>query len=122
VVITRVAAAILAVGDQDVMAAFLVDGLGFTKTTDAEMWPGARWVELTPPGGGTSVVLNAAKDFGREPDAGYPMTFACADLEATAAELRAAGLDVRGPVVEDWGSYVEVTDPEGRKLLVRAGE
>jgi hypothetical protein len=24
--------------------------------------------------------------------------------------------------VEDWGSYVEVTDPEGRKLLVRAGE
>jgi lactoylglutathione lyase len=117
-VISRVAAAIVAVADQDVMAAFFVDRLGFETVRDAEMWPGARWVEVAPPGGGTSVVLSAAADFGREPDPVYPMTFACADLAATAAQLRAAGVEVTDPVTEPWGSYIRVTDPEGRQLLV----
>ncbi len=116
--ITRIATAILAVADQDQMAAFFVDRLGFTKTIDAEMWPGARWVEVTPLDGGTGLVLSAAKDFGREPDPQYPMTFACADLAATAAQLRAAGVEVTEPVTEGWGSYIRVTDPEGRQLLV----
>lgn len=116
--ISRVATAILAVADQDVMAAFFVERLGFEKVTDAEMWPGARWVEVVPPGGGTGVVLSAAKDFGREPDPAYPMTFACSDLAATAAQLRAAGVEVTDPVTEPWGSYLRVTDPEGRQLLV----
>jgi predicted enzyme related to lactoylglutathione lyase len=117
-VITRIATAILAVADQDQMAAFFVDRLGFTKTIDAEMWPGARWVEVTPPGGGAGLVLSAAKDFGRDPDPQYPMTFGCAELAATAAQLRAAGIEVTEPVTESWGSYVRVTDPEGRQLLV----
>jgi len=117
-VISRVATAIVAVADQDVMAAFFVEKLGFATTTDAEMWPGARWVEVAPPGGGTGVVLNAAKDFGRDPDPAYPMTFACADLAVTATELRAAGVEVTEPVTEAWGSYIRVTDPEGRQLLV----
>jgi len=33
-------------------------------------------------------------------------------------ELRAAGVEVIDPVTESWGSYVQVTDPEGRQLLV----
>ena len=116
--ISRVATAILAVADQDEMAAFFVGRLGFEKVVDAEMWPGARWVEVVPPGGGTGIVLSAAKEFGREPDTAYPMTFACADLAATADELRSAGLEVTEPVTEPWGSYIRVTDPEGRRLLV----
>ena len=116
--ISRVATAILAVADQDVMAAFFVDALGFEKVRDAEMWPGARWVEVAPPGGGTGVVLSAAKDFGRDPDVAYPMTFACADLATTAEQLRAAGVEATEPVTEPWGSYIRVTDPEGRQLLV----
>jgi predicted enzyme related to lactoylglutathione lyase len=116
--ITRIATAILAVTDQDQMAAFFVERLGFTKTIDAEMWPGARWVEVAPPGGGTGLVLSAAKDFGRDPDPQYPMTFGCADLAATAAQLRAAGVEVTEPITEGWGSYIRVTDPEGRQLLV----
>jgi lactoylglutathione lyase len=117
-VITRVATAVLAVADQDVMAEFFVERLGFEKVLDVEMWPGARWVEVVPPGGGTGVVLSAASAFDRDPDAAYPMTFACADLAATAAQLRAAGLEVTDPVTEPWGSYLRVTDPEGRQLLV----
>lgn len=110
--------AVLTVADQDTMRDFFVDKLGFAAHTDAEMWPGARWVEVAPPGGGTTLVLSAAKDFDREPDPQYPMTFGCADLAATAAELRAAGVEVTDVVQEGWGTYVRVTDPEGRQLLV----
>jgi lactoylglutathione lyase len=117
-VISRIASAILAVADQDEMVAFFVDRLGFAKTTDGQMWPGARWVEVTPPGGGTGLVLNAARDFGREPDVQYPVTFASPDLAATVAQLQAAGVEVTDPVTEPWGSFVRATDPEGRQLLV----
>ncbi|MEJ3654799.1 VOC family protein [Actinomycetes bacterium KLBMP 9759] len=116
--ITRISTAAVVVADQDTMREFFVDKLGFTATTDAEMWPGARWVEVAPPGGGTSLVLSAAKDFDRDPDRQYPMTFGCADLAATAAELKAKGVAVTDPVTEAWGSYIRVTDPEGRQLLV----
>jgi predicted enzyme related to lactoylglutathione lyase len=117
VVITRIAGAILAVADQDVMIAFF-ERLGFTTTTDSEMWPGARWVEVLPPGAQTALVLSPAAAFGRDPDTAYPMTFACDDLNATATALRADGFEVDGPTTEPWGSYIQVADPEGRKLLV----
>lgn len=116
--ISRISGAILAVADQDTMIEFFVGKLGFTLTTDAEMWPGARWVEVTPPGAQTGLVLNAAKDFARDQDAGYPMVFASDDLDATVTGLRAAGVEVTDPVTEPWGSFVTVTDPEGRQFLV----
>ncbi|OLT13087.1 hypothetical protein BJF78_22840 [Pseudonocardia sp. CNS-139] len=115
--IGRIASAVVVVADQDVMLEFF-GRLGFALVRDAEMWPGARWVELAAPEGGSNLVLSSAKDFDREPDTQYPMTFAAADLAATAAELRAAGVEVTDVVTEPWGSYVRVTDPEGRQLLV----
>ena len=116
--IRSISTAIVGVKDQDVMRDFFVEHLGFTVTTDAEMWPGARWLELAPQGGGTGLVLNAAADFGRSGDEGYPMTFAADDLEVTAAQLRAAGIEVEGPTAESWGTYLRVTDPEGRQLVI----
>ncbi|WP_214407952.1 VOC family protein [Pseudonocardia lacus] len=115
---TRVSAALLAVADQDVMVEFFVSVLGFELTTDAEMWPGARWVDVTPPGGQTRVVLSAAKDFDREPDRHYPMIFETPDVDAEAARLRGAGLEVTGPTTEGWGTYVRLSDPEGRELMI----
>lgn len=116
--ITRISSATLAVTDQDVMLDFFVGTLGFEPVTDAEMWPGARWVEVRPPGAATGLVLSRAADFGREPDPAYPMVFACADLAATAERYRAAGATVTDPVHEPWGNFIRVTDPEGRELLV----
>ncbi|MCO1653444.1 VOC family protein [Pseudonocardia humida] len=114
----RVSAAVVAVADQDVMIEFFVSALGFEVGTDAEMWPGARWVDLTPAGGGTRVVLSAAADFDREPDRRYPMILEAPDVAAEAARLRAAGLPVSDPTTEAWGTYVRVTDPEGRELMI----
>lgn len=114
----HISGAILSVADQDVMIDFFVRELGWELTTDQEMWPGARWVDVTPPGAQTRLVLNAAKDFGREPDHGYPMVFETPDLAAELERLRAAGLEVTDPTTEAWGTFVNVTDPEGRQLLV----
>lgn len=44
------------VADQDRTKALFED-FGFTTVMDAELQPGFRWVELAPPGGGTSVSL-----------------------------------------------------------------
>jgi hypothetical protein len=71
-VINRVAAAVVMVGDQDVMLEFFVGRLGFTSVRETETWPGARWVEIAPPDGPDTVVLSAAKDVDREPDTAYP--------------------------------------------------
>lgn len=114
----HISGAILAVADQDVMIDFFVSKLGFELTTDEEMWPGARWVDLTPPGAQTRLVLNAARDFGREPDVGYPMVFETADIVAEVERLRGLGLEVTDPKAEPWGTFVNVTDPEGRQLLI----
>jgi lactoylglutathione lyase len=114
----RISGAILTVADQDVMIEFFVSKLGFELTTDEEMWPGARWVDLTPPGAQTRLVLNAAEDFGREPDLAYPMVFETTDLAVEVERLRGAGLQVSDPTTEKWGTFVQVADPEGRQLLI----
>jgi lactoylglutathione lyase len=116
-VTARIGGAVLAVADQDVMIEFFRK-VGFELTTDREMWPGARWVDMTPPGESTRLVLNAAKDFDRAPDPGYPMVFEAADVRAEADRLRAAGLEVTDPKTEPWGTFVTVKDPEGRDLLI----
>ncbi len=116
--ISRIHWAVLAVADQNTMVEFFVDKLGFEIRTDAEMWPGARWVEVAPKGERTGLVLNRAADFGGEPSTEYPVGFSCVDLKATVEQLRAAGVTVTDPVTEPWGSYIRITDPEDRDFLV----
>lgn len=120
--IDRIAWATVAVADQDVMKDFFVDVLGFSVKADSEMWPGARWLEVAPPNAETSLVLSKAGDFGKEPDSQYPIGLVSGDLLAVVAAARRRGLDATDPASEGWGTFVRVTDPEGRDLLVRASE
>ncbi len=99
---TRISAAVLAVTDQDTMIEFFVSVLGFEPTTDARMRPGARWVDLTPPGAQTRLVLSAAADFDRPPDRHYPLILETPDVAAEAHRLRAAGPAVTDPTTEAW--------------------
>lgn len=120
--IDRIAWATIAVADQDGMQDFFVNVLGFSIKTDAEMWPGARWLEVIPPGAETGLVLSRASDFGREPDKHYPIGLVSRDLAAVVAAARERGLTATEPASEGWGTSVRVTDPEGRELLVRAAD
>jgi lactoylglutathione lyase len=116
--ISQINVVVLYVEDQDRMHRFFVDQLGFETVTDAEMWPGARWLEVRPPGAETGLVLSRATDFQRDADTAYPATFTCQDIRATAQRYAENEVPVSDVVEEPWGTYIRVTDPEGREFLV----
>lgn len=116
--ITHVSVAVMYVADQDASLAFYVDQLGFAKVRDEEMWPGARWLEVAPSGGQTSIVLSSAADFNKQPGDGAYLTFACDDIQATVKQLREAGVTVTDPVEESWGTFIKATDPDGHQVQI----
>ncbi len=54
---TRVVSVSIPVTDQDAALRFYVDVLGCELRTDREVWPGARLVEVVPPGSDVGLVL-----------------------------------------------------------------
>jgi lactoylglutathione lyase len=106
------------VADQDASLDFYAGKLGFEKRRDEEMWPGARWLEVAPPGAQTSIVLSSAGEFEKEPGEGAYLTFACDDIHATVEQLRAAGVTVTDPVEESWGTFIKATDPDGNEVQI----
>jgi catechol 2,3-dioxygenase-like lactoylglutathione lyase family enzyme len=65
---TMVQSVSIPVADQDRALAFYVDVLGCELRTDVEVWPGARFVEVVPPGSRVGLVL-------LPPDSEIPMFF-----------------------------------------------
>jgi lactoylglutathione lyase len=122
--ITHIAFATLYVADQQRSLDFYVDKLGFTVHTDAEMGPGKRWLELALPGSDTKLVVSKAADFETEVDTerGVDFALACDDVKATYDELVAKGVAVSPPVIEPWGAFVQVTDPDGYEIFVSQTE
>lgn len=116
--ITHVSVAVMYVADQEAARHFYVDQLGLEVVRDEEMWPGARWLEVRPRGAQTSIVLSSATDFGKAPGEGAFLTFACDDIHATVAHLRAVGVSVNDPVEEPWGTFVKAVDPDGHEVQI----
>ena len=106
------------VADQDRSLSFYVDQLGFSKLVDEEMWPGARWIEIRPSSGQTSIVISAADQFDKQPGEGAFLMFACDDIHATVEQLRSKGVTVTDPVEESWGTYIKATDPDGHAVQI----
>lgn len=84
---TRVLSVTVPVRDQDAALKFYVDELGFEVRTDAEIWPGARLVEVVPPGSDVGLVL-------LPPDTELPVAVRLATEDASAAFERVQDLDV----------------------------
>ncbi len=112
------------VDDQDRAIAFYTERLGMELVRDTS-YPGQlgeeRWVEVAPPGGkGAALALTLARG---EWKAGA-MTNAIlgsADIDATHAALRAAGVDVDAEVMrapEPVPPMFWLRDSEGNTLLV----
>ena len=106
------------VRDQDAARAFFVDTLGFAPEMDAELQPGFRWVEVSPPGSPVSVALVAASDaYPSGVDTG--IRFTTPDAAAEHAAMTAAGVDVdellRWPGVPP---MFEFRDPDGNTYYV----
>jgi predicted enzyme related to lactoylglutathione lyase len=106
------------VGNQDVALRFYTEQVGFKVATDQEFGDGQRWIELLIPGSDASVALFTPR--GHEDRIGgfQPVTFWCDDVFATAAFLKARGVELTTePVKEVWGTMAKFKDPDGNEFV-----
>src|SRR5580658_3438785 len=85
---TRVLSVSIPVTDQDAALRFYVDVLGCELRTDIEVWPGARLVEVVPPGSDVGLVL-------LPPGSEIPMAVRMGTSDADTAYSRLQGAEVR---------------------------
>ncbi|HEX5409638.1 MAG TPA: VOC family protein [Gemmatimonadaceae bacterium] len=107
------------VRDQDRALAFYTKQLGCRVITDSPFDGTQRWIELGIPRAQTSLVLFTAP--GQETMIGGFMnvTFMADDVEATARELQARGVEfVQEPRREDWGTSAIFKDPDGNQFVL----
>ena len=91
---TSIMSVSLQVADQDRALRFFVDVLGCEVRADVELWPGARWVEVVPPGSEVGIALLTAAS-------GLPIgvRLGTSDADAAHASLTAAGAQVHEDVL-----------------------
>jgi catechol 2,3-dioxygenase-like lactoylglutathione lyase family enzyme len=104
--------------DQDRSIAFYTDVLGFEKSMDASFGPGQRWVEVSPPAGGTSLAIPPLGDARPGIDTGIRLE--TGDAERDHEALMAAGVDVDAEILRYPGVPAMFTfrDPDGNRLYV----
>ena len=116
--IEKIGRVIVPVSDQERAIQFYCETLGCQKTFDAPYGDGHRWVEVTPPGGGTAIGLAPPME-----GSGGVMTgisFDVDDAKAAHEELSAAGVDVDEymPAGQGAPSMFFFRDPDGNTLHI----
>jgi catechol 2,3-dioxygenase-like lactoylglutathione lyase family enzyme len=120
-VITELHTVALYVADQDRARDFYVDVLGFELNADQPGMGGiGRWIEVGPKGAQTSFMLADAAGWHKEDRVGRSadVTLRCDDAEALHAELSAKGVTVSEPETQRFGTFIDITDPDGHRLRV----
>ena len=108
------------VSDQDEGIAFYTEKLGFSVAADLSFGEGGRWVEVAPPGGGTTIALVPPQDE-YKPGRVTGIALESTDPRADHAEFQGKGVDVDA---ELWGGDGIVPlgfffrDHEGNQLMV----
>jgi catechol 2,3-dioxygenase-like lactoylglutathione lyase family enzyme len=106
------------VSDQDASLRFYTEKLDFKVATDQPMGPGQRWIELLIPGADTSLALFTPPGHESRVGGFQPMTFWCDDVFATAAALKAKGVELAAePRKESWGTMAMFKDPDGNEFV-----
>lgn len=114
---TRVLSVAVPVADQDAALRFYTEVLGCTLRTDVEAMPGARYVEVVPPGSDVGIVL-------LPPDSPLPMAvrLGTPDADAAHARLRGTpGVVLHNDEVLRWEGVPPMfhfQDPDGNGLVL----
>jgi len=120
--ISRARLVSVSVREPDAAIAFWRDTVGFTLQSDTPYGEGDRWIELIPPGAETGLtVVGPANPGWHEPEDWAPVVFACADIDASVAELERRGVEITGPVMRPEGGpppMVFFLDQDGRRFLL----
>ena len=118
-VVDRVGRVAVPVTDQDAAIAFYTEKLGFSLAADIDAG-GYRWVEVAPPGGGTTLAIVPPPEGGPTGiDTNVILT--TDDADEALGELRSRGVDVDDEVSRMGGPVPPMfwfRDPEGNKLLI----
>jgi catechol 2,3-dioxygenase-like lactoylglutathione lyase family enzyme len=112
---TRVLSVSVPVSDQDAALAFYTEVLGCELRTDVEVWPGARMVEVVPPGSAISLLL-------LPPDSQIPVAIRLGtpDAQQAHATVREAGVTLYNdePIrMEGVPAMFSFTDLDGNGLV-----
>lgn len=91
--ISQLGRVIVPVSDQDAAIAFYTEKLGFTVSMDMPYGEGDRWVEVTPPGGGSGIALSPGMgEFQPGRETGIALT--SSDPRADHEDLKQKGVQV----------------------------
>jgi len=118
-VITELHTVALYVEDQDRAKRFYVETLGFELRADQPGLGGiGRWLEVAPKGAQTALMLADAAGWGRQDRIGKSadVTLRCEDARALHAELAAKEVPVTDPETQRFGTFIDITDPDGHTL------
>jgi len=112
---TRVLSVSVPVTDQDAALEFYTKVLGCELRTDVEVWPGARMVEVVPPGSNVSLVL-------LPPNSQIPVAIRLGTSDAQQAhdKVREAGVTLHNEELvrlEGVPAMFSFTDPDGNGLV-----
>lgn len=112
---TRVLSVSVPVSDQDAALKFYTEVLGCELRTDVEVWPGARMIEVVPPGSSVSLVL-------LPPDSQIPVAIRLGTPDAQRAhdKIRAAGVTLYNEELvrmEGVPAMFSFADPDGNGLV-----
>lgn len=119
--ITELHTVALYVADQDRAKQFYVETLGFELHADqAGMGGIGRWIEVSPQGAQTSFMLADAAGWNKQERVGdsADVTLRCTDVRALHGELTAQGVTVTEPETMRFGTFIDITDPDGHRLRV----
>jgi catechol 2,3-dioxygenase-like lactoylglutathione lyase family enzyme len=112
---TRVMSVTIPVADQDRALQFYLEVLGCELRADIEVWPGARLVEVVPPGSAVSLVL-------LPPDSEIPVAvrLGTSDAETAHRRLHEAGVMLHNNQVlhlDGAPPMFHFADPDGNGLV-----
>ena len=110
------------VSDIDRAMSFYTERAGFVLDVDHVPAEGVRFVQLTPPGSGCSIVLShgvSALDK-MMPGSIHGLHFVVDDIDVARTELRRRGVDV-AEIIDVGGGvkFAEFADPDGNTLLLQ---
>jgi catechol 2,3-dioxygenase-like lactoylglutathione lyase family enzyme len=112
---TRVLSVSVPVADQDAALKFYTEVLGCELQIDVEVWPGARMIEVVPPGSRVGLVL-------LPPDSQIPVAIRLGTPDAQLAHdrIRQAGVTLHNDElvrIEGVPPMFSFSDPDGNGLV-----
>jgi lactoylglutathione lyase len=111
------------VADQAKSVEFFTGKLGFEVRRSIPMGPDANWIEVSPPGAQTSLVLYPKSMMTNWAELKPSVVFHCRDVQETCLQLSAQGVEIKmNPTQLGWGMFATFLDPDGNEFGLTSQE